>query len=257
MFCISYFCFLGSDLLKFIITTGCDQNSPLAMVTHESQSKINKKMRHAFDYYNMYGKSVWEQRDIRHSPFYFELQQDKPWRTINKIATKIKNFIGVGSSIDIKNMLLFGVHGGTEQFMYLTSKKYNTVFSGKLAPLTSKVFGNHRVVQLLSTYFNFREYSCFKRAIIPKYENSLQGDKYIFFWEDMMQIYQLGRILNTRGKIFMWITAVELDYVRLREYIQLNLPTRQIMMNLQDVQGWWPNQNLIEWAREHVTLQAL
>ena len=110
---------------------------------------------------------------------------------------------------------------------------------------------------MLSTYFNVREYSCFKRAILPKYENSLQGDKYIFFWDDMMQIYQLGQILNTRGKIFMWITAVELDYVRLREYIQLNLPTRQIMMNLQDVQGWWPNQNLIEWAREHVTLQAL
>ena len=103
-------------------------------------SIINEKIRHIFDYYNMYGKSVWERRDIRHSPFYFQLQQDKPWRTINKIATKIKNFIGVGSSIDIKNMLLFSVHGGTEQFMYLTSKKYNTVFSGKLEPLTSKVF---------------------------------------------------------------------------------------------------------------------
>ena len=62
----------------------------------------------------------------------------------------------------------------------------------------------------------------------------------------------IGRNLEDGG-----ITDVELDYVRLREYIQLNLPTRQIMMNLQDVQGWWPNQNLIEWAREHVTLRAL
>ena len=55
----------------------------------------------------------------------------------------------------------------------------------------------------------------------------------------------------------MWITDVELDYVRVRDYVGTLLPTSRIRSNLKDKEGWWPNENLIEWAREAVPLRAV
>ena len=227
------------------------------MVTHESQLIINQKIRHPYDYYNVFDKPFQERRSVEYSGVYNQLQHSKPWRTINKIATKIKNFIGCKAPIDIKNMLLFSVKGAEPVLMYVSSNKYNTVFGGKASKVTSKVFGNKKVMRLISTYFNWREYSCFKTAIVPIYENSWHGDNYIFFWERMMDTYKLKRILNARGKIFMWITDVELDYVRVRDYVGALLPTSRIRSNLKDKEGWWPNENLIEWAREAVPLRAV
>ena len=99
------------------------------MVTHESQLIINQKIRHPYDYYNVFDKPFKERRSVQYSGVYNKLQHSKPWRTINKIATKIKNFIGCKAPIDIKNMLLFSVKGAETVLMYVSSNKYQVQHS--------------------------------------------------------------------------------------------------------------------------------